>query len=81
MLSNPVLISAGEIAMKLMQKMPETIVSLYNNFTLMITNALIIYYHSGNFDAWRRFDSVDWFAMIAMSITTLLSQTLRFKAL
>jgi len=68
-----VLISAGEIAMKMMQRMPETIVSLYNNFTLMITNALIIYFNSGNFDAYRRFDNVDWFAMVAMSITTLLS--------
>jgi uncharacterized membrane protein len=67
--------------MRMMQKMPETIVSLYNNFTLLITNALIIYYNSGNYDAWGAFDRIDWFALISLSITVLLSQTLRFKAL
>lgn len=67
--------------MRMMQKMPETIVSLYNNFTLLITNALIIYYNSGNYDAWGAFDHIDWFALISLSITVLLSQTLRFKAL
>ncbi|MFO0117005.1 MAG: hypothetical protein ACK521_05125 [bacterium] len=81
MLANPILISLGELAMRMMQKMPETIVSLYNNFTLLITNALIIYYNSGNYDAWGAFDRIDWFALISLSITVLLSQTLRFKAL
>jgi len=81
LLANPILISLGELAMRMMQKMPETIVSLYNNFTLLITNALIIYYNSGNYDAWGAFDRIDWFALISLSITVLLSQTLRFKAL
>jgi drug/metabolite transporter (DMT)-like permease len=37
MLLAPFLISIGELAMRMMMKMPETIVSLYVNFTMLIT--------------------------------------------
>ena len=43
MLSNPVLISTGELAMRSMRKMPETIVSLYMNFTLVVIMFLAIW--------------------------------------
>lgn len=56
-----------------MKKMPETIVSLYNNGTLLITNFLIIKYNGGTYDAWDRFDLIDWFSMISLSFTVLLS--------
>lgn len=59
--------------MRAMKKMPETIVSLYNNGTLLITNFLIIKYNGGTYDAWDRFDLIDWFSMISLSFTVLLS--------
>jgi hypothetical protein len=81
LLLNPVAISTGELAMRSMKKMPETIVSLYVNLTLGITMVLIIKMTGGTFDAWDSWVLTDWFAMIALSCTVLISQTFRFKAL
>jgi hypothetical protein len=81
LLLNPVAISTGELAMRSMKKMPETIVSLYVNLTLGITMVLIIKMTGGTFDAWDSWVLTDWFAMISLSCTVLISQTFRFKAL
>jgi drug/metabolite transporter (DMT)-like permease len=81
LLLNPVAISTGEIAMRSMGKMPETIVSLYNNLTLGMTMVVLIILTGGTFDEWNHWGAKDWMAMIALSCTVLISQTLRFMAL
>lgn len=59
--------------MRAMKKLPETIVSLYNNGTLLITNYFIIKYNGGTYDTWNRFDLIDWLSMISLSVVVLLS--------
>ena len=81
LLSNPVLISTGELAMRTMRKMPEAIVSLYMNFTLGALMFLVIWMTSNNFSTWFSFEFKDWLALLGLSTCVLLSQTLRFKAL
>ena len=67
--------------MRTMRKMPETIVSLYMNFTLGIMMFLTIWMSSNNFSTWFSFKLKDWLALLGLSSSVLCSQTLRFKAL
>lgn len=73
--------AGGELAMRLMKKMPDALVSLYMNLTLAITMYLAITINGGNFNTWRSFDSLDWILMLSLSVTTLASQSFRFLAL
>ena len=64
-----------------MKKLNENVVSCYmNGFSIPIMIGLC--YATGNdLSAWKDFDGLEWFCIFALSVTVILSQTFRFKAL
>ena len=73
LLLNPVLIATGEVAMLAMGKMPETLVSLYMNFTMLFTSFFLIKLTGGTFDECAHWKTLDWVLMVALSCTVLMS--------
>jgi drug/metabolite transporter (DMT)-like permease len=78
---NPVFIATGELAMRRMKKMPDTVVSLYMNLALFFVSYLVISFNGDDFTTWKKFDFWDWLLMFSLSCTTLISQSLKFLAL
>jgi uncharacterized membrane protein len=78
---NPILTAYGTIMMRQMKSLDENVVSCYMNSTAIPVMMGICYATGGNLTAWKDFEVVEWFCIVALSITVILSQTLRFKAL
>ena len=67
------MIAGGELAMRIMKKMPDSVVSFYMNLTLAITMLIAIKLNDGNFGTFLQFGYLDWFLMLTLSITTIAS--------
>ena len=81
MLSNPLIIGFGFIAMRKMKKMHESVVTTYMNSMLMVVMVTIVYAKGSDLSAWQSFGWLEWIALIALSFTNVASQRFRFRAI
>ena len=78
---NPVLVAWGTVMMRKMRKLDENVVSCYMNSLAIPVMIGINYASGGDLSAWKDFDGLEWFCIVALSMTVIGSQTFRFKAL
>ena len=78
---NPILTAYGSIMMRQMKNLDENVVSCYMNSTGIFVMMGLCYATGGNLTAWKDFEAIEWICIVALSISVILSQTLRFKAL
>ena len=78
---NPVLVAYGTILMRQMKKLDENVVSSYMNFWSIPVMIGLCYATGSDLSAWKDFDGLQWFCLFALSVTVILAQTFRFKAL
>jgi len=64
-----------------MRKLNENVVSCYMNAVAIPVMIGICFASGGDLSAWRDFEALEWFCIVALSITVIMSQTFRFKAL
>ena len=77
---NPILVAYGSVMMRQMRKLDENVVSCYMNGVGIPVMIGLCYATGGDLTAWKDFAALDWFCMVALSITVIMSQTFRFKA-
>ena len=78
---NPFLVALGTVMMRKMKKLNENVVSCYMNACSIPVMIALCYVTGSDLSAWRDFEALEWFCIFALSVTVLMSQTFRFKAL
>jgi len=78
---NPVLVAYGSVMMRQMRSLNENVVSCYMNGVAIPVMIGLCYASGGDLSAWRSFGFLEWFCLVGLSVSTIMSQTLRFKAL
>ena len=81
MLSNPLVIGFGVVAMRKMKKMHESVVTTYMNSMLMVAMLAVVYATGSDLSLWQSFGWLEWVTIIALSFTNVVSQRFRFKAI
>lgn len=76
----PLLLAGGAIATRSMRKMKETVVSTYQNISLMLLAALVMYSNGESFSFLMGLSWVSWGLLIANGALTVLAQQFKFKA-
>ena len=66
--------------MRQMRKLDENVVSCYMNGVGIFVMIGLCYATGGDLSAWKNFGGVEWFCIVALSFTVIMSQTFRFKA-
>ena len=66
--------------MRKMRKLDENVVSCYMNGVAIPVMIILAYATGGDLAAWRDFGGLQWFCIVALSVTVIMSQTFRFKA-
>ena len=64
-----------------MRGLDENVVSCYMNSTAIPVMIGFCYATGGDLSAWRDYGLLEWFCLVALSISVIFSQTFRFKAL
>lgn len=64
-----------------MQKSNDAVVSWYLNWSVLAMSLAFIFSTGSGFGAIYDFDAISWLLLLAAGVTTLSSQTLKFKAL
>ncbi len=80
LLSQPVLLAAGCVAMRQMRKMPETTCSTYQNLSLAVLSGACMLGLGLPFDFFLEFTWQAWLLVLASSLLTILTQTAKFAA-
>jgi predicted tellurium resistance membrane protein TerC len=80
LISQPVLLAAGCVAMRQMRKMPETTCSTYQNLSLAILSAVFMIGFDLPFDFFMDFTWKAWLFVICSSLLTICTQTAKFAA-
>ena len=78
---NPVAIAIGNIAMRSMRKLNESVVSCWMSCSMILLFVPLVYFKGQDFRICYSFGWQDWLAITGASVFSTLSQTLRFKAL
>lgn len=81
LLSNPIIIAAGVIAMRQMRKMHESVVTTYMNLMLLAIMLPLVYIQGDDLSPWRTFGFLEWIAIAGLATSNVGSQTFRFKAI
>ena len=77
---NPILVAYGTVMMRQMRKLDENVVSCYmNGFAIPVMIGLA-YATGGDLSAWKDFEGLEWFCIVALSASVIGSQTFRFIA-
>lgn len=77
---NPALVAYGSVMMRQMRKLDENVVSCYMNSVAIPVMIGLCYATGGDLSAWKDFQALQWFSIVALSVTVIASQTFRFKA-
>ena len=77
----PFALSAGTLAMRAARKLNEDVVACYMAFSLFIVFYPICVMSGQKLEIWHDFGLIDFGLLLQISIGTITSQTLRFKAL
>ena len=80
LVSNPVIIGAGIIAMRQMRKMHEAVITTYMNLMLLVIMLTIVYATGSDLSPWYGFGLIEWLAIAGLAFANVGSQTFRFKA-
>ena len=81
LLCNPVLSGCGQVAMRKMGKFNDSVVSWYLQWSVGLTSAIVMLVSSQSFSIYSEFDSISWMLTFATGATSVLSETMCFKAL
>ena len=73
MLSNPLVIGFGVVAMRKMKKMHESVVTTYMNSMLMVAMLAVVYATGSDLSLWQSFGWLEWVTIIALSFTNVVS--------
>ena len=80
--ANQFLSAGGTIAMRKMKKFNDSVVSWYQLWcTLVISAIAMLAQNNGLFTVYRDFDWLSWLWMVLAAITSVYTETMRFKAL
>lgn len=80
LLSQPVLLAMGTVAMRQMRRLPETCCSTYQNATLFVLSGCYLVYSGTSFSFVLEFSLVSWALIMLSSLTTVATQLMKFKA-
>ena len=80
LLSNPMLSAGGQVAMRKMGKFNDSVVSWYLQWSVGISSAIVMLAFSQSFSIYSEFDWISWMLAFATGVTSVLSETVRFKA-
>jgi len=70
---NPFMVAYGSVMMRQMRKLDENVVSCYmNGFAIPVMIGLC-YATGGDLSAWKSFDGLEWFCIVMLSITVIMS--------
>jgi len=64
-----------------MRKLEDSVVAVYMAISLFVVCLIVCLLQSGLPAFWMKFSWLDWIVLLAISVGTVVSQTLRFKAL
>lgn len=78
---NPFLSAGGTIAMRKMKKFSDATVSWYMQWSVLITSAIIMAATGLSFTIYNEFDWFSWLLAFLTGLTSVYSETMRFKAL
>jgi len=78
---NPILLAAGQVAMRKMRKMPESTVTTYSAFTLILASCIMIVATGDSFTFYKDFDKTSWLLILLIGFLVVLQQTTKFTAL
>ena len=67
--------------MRQMKKLDENVVSCYMNFWSIPFMIGLCYATGSDLSAWKDFEGLQWFCVVGLSVTVIMSQTFKFKAL
>jgi len=77
---NPMLVAYGTIQMRKMRSLNEDVVSCYMNGVAIPLMIVLVYATGSDLSAWNDFGGLEWFCIVALSVSVIFSQTFRFKA-
>ena len=80
LISQPILLAGGDIAMRKMKKMPEELCSAYQNMSLALLAACYMMLSGLSFDFVYELSSAAWIWLVASCLLTILTQNAKAKA-
>ena len=80
LIAQPVLLAGGNITMRQMRKMPETLVSTYLNIALALMSAVAVFVQGEGLGWLLDFNLASWILLGLTAAMTILSQTVKFQA-
>lgn len=80
LLCNPMLSAGGQVAMRKMGKFNDSVVSWYLQLSVGISSAIVMLAFRQSFYIYSEFDWISWMLAFATGLTSVLSETVRFKA-
>ena len=80
LISNPVIIGVGVIAMRQMRKMHEAVITTYMNLMLLVIMFSIVFATGSDLTPWYSFGVVEWLAIAGLAFANVGSQTFKFRA-
>lgn len=81
LLFNPLAMSLSQVAMRQMQKLPDTVVSLYMVVSYLVVFLPICIVYEYDLSICVMFTLVDWLCIVFIAVGMVVMQTLRFKAI
>ena len=77
----PFLSAGGTISMRKMAKFSDAVVSWYLQWCMLFTALILVIAFGEGFSIYGNFDAWDWLLALSTGVTSVYSETMRFKAL
>lgn len=80
LLSNPMLSAGGQVAMRRMGKFNDSVISWYLQWSVGISSTIVMLAFGSSFSIYGEFDWFSWVLSFLTGATSVVSETVRFKA-